>query len=242
MSKTFRKFPEIVVHPPENVTASMPDITVKIDSYTLNNCTVNENNLSCPDLADETIYAAYNPLNKSFDSCSSYASYDDDHFDVFSGVEFNLSPIVSRPPSYLRELRDLQTKFTPKRRITNPSDILKKKLKQSASMQNLFSTPVKQFDNYHTIHSSSNLCSGYPDFALGVARCSSFDGSLKKSERKKEIINKCCCGLSRCKVVVPIQQYLETYFDQRVSEKRKERWFWAVVIVDACSVFNSISF
>lgn len=241
MSKTFRKFPEIIIHPPENVTASMPDITIKqLDSYTLKNCSVNENNLSCPDLIDETIYAAYNkPLKKTlFDSYSSFEpSSDDERFNVFNDVEFNFENCCeTKTLSCVRELRDLQKKLIPKlkyrtRKVTiNPSDILKNKLKQSVSMHNLFSIPTKQYNNYHTVHSSTNLCCDFP-----ITRYNSFDSlnqataSFKKlkSDRKKVVIYKCCCGMSRCKAVVPIQQYLETYFDKRVSEviHTKKHWF-----------------
>lgn len=270
MSKTFRKFPEIIIHPPENVTASMPDITTKINSYSLKNCSVNENNLSCPDLVDETIYESsifnqVKPANKSFDSYSSYdetastASSDDndddleslnEQFNVFHGINFNFEPTIKKqhcvnPVFCLRELRDLQNKLitpkvkyrkrlllryeTPRRFNLNPSDYIKHKLKQSFSMHNLFHTvPVVSQNNYHTIHAYSNLhCNNYPDFMVGVTRCSSFDylnkssKLSKKSEQRKnkEIVYKCCCGMTRCKAVVPIQQYLETYFDKRVSER-----------------------
>lgn len=235
MSKTFRKFPEIIVHPPENLTASMPDITEKIDFHPLKNSTVNENNLSCPDLADETIYAAFTPLKpllKSFDSHSSCASYDDNIF-ISTKIE-------TTPPSYIKELRVLQKKLPSKqknrRKSTTPRDFLKNKQKQSVSMHNLFGTPLKPYDNYHTIHSTSNLCCGYTDFTTAdVMCCSSFDPHSNNNTNKlinnKEIVYKCCCGMSRCKTVVPIQQYLETYFDKRVRFKRKKKkkranWFF----------------
>lgn len=248
MSKTFRKFPEIIVHPPENLTASMPDITEKFDLHPLINSTVNENNLSCPDLADETIYAAFTPLKplKSFDSVSSSASYND----VFT------LPKISRDTSSLcmRELGYLQKQLSQKqknrRKLTTPRDFLKNKQKQSVSMHNLFVTPLKSYDNYHTIHSSSNLCCGYTDLTtVDVMRSNSFDvienphsNNTNKLINNEEIVYKCCCGMSRCKTVVPIQQYLETYFDKRVrfkrkKEKKRANWFFgAVVVVVACFI------
>lgn len=92
-----------------------------------------------------------------------------------------------------------------------PADILKDKLKQSVSMHDLSSEvrSVMSRDNYHTVHASSDLGA-----SVRVVR-----GRFgARSERKKEVVYKCCCGTTRCKTVVPIQQYLETYFDKRVSD------------------------
>lgn len=232
VSKTFRKFPEIIVHPPENVTASMPDITRKPDiSIQLRNSLVNENNLSCPDLADETIYAAYNKQltsNKtSFESCSSYetTSSDEESSNIFHFQPTNLRSTTKFKTSSKSKLRNKSSSSTlASQRKLNPSDILKRKLKQSVSMCNLFPKQLN-YDSYHTIHAYSN-CS-YPDYFFVTHSLPNRDSNKKKLVVKSEkrnikkddkIINKCCCGMTRCKAVVPIQQYLETYFDKRVSE------------------------
>lgn len=190
LSRTFRKFPEIIVHPPENLTASMPDIaTTNIleISYTLQGCNVNENNASCPNLADDTIYFDGFQKFEPISSCSSYASSDED---------FDKRDNVAR----IRRKQESQIK---------PSVILKNKLKQSVSMHNLLPVTATKYnyDSYHTIHSCT----------------ANFDHTTtSKFKSKKEVIYKCCCGMTRCKSVVPIQQYLETYFDNRVSDQNKK--------------------
>lgn len=193
-SKTFRKFPEIVIHPPENVTASMPDITKKIDFYPLNNCNINENNRSCPDLFDETIYAISNQLKP-------FRNY----------YEETVEHLKFAPKFNAHAQQKLASNSITIKRKTpfNPSLMLKHKLKQSVSMHNLFHAVVKNsdFDNYHTVHTCSGL----------NHRKKSIDSDNKN---KSEVIYKCCCGMTSCKAVVPIQQYLETYFDKRVSEQK----------------------
>lgn len=251
----------------------MPDITTDSvnPSYTLKGCSVNENNISCPDLADEALYsvlATLQPFNNSRTSLSK------EDLSIFSDVEYNpnffervtfryenprdFEPKIrgqTKTVSYVKELRALQKtvvrppppqKVRKRLDLSEPSDLLKSKLKQSVSMHNLFhSVPQRDYDNYHTIHSSSDLSCDYPVFKMGVARCSSYDacsatssfafrGSVEKLHRrgkfksnktksdvKKEVIYKCCCGMTRCKATVPIQQYLETYFDKRVSDTKK---------------------
>lgn len=207
VSKTFRRFPpEIVVHPPENLTASLPDISGSPpeDRFALRGSSVSENNLSCPDLADERIYRQFpEPLGEQ---CGSRAE--------------------SVAGSSLRELRELQRKLAPKRArgrerrraaVGNPSEILRVKLKTSLSMHNLLARAPRSegfYDCYHTVHSGADLLGDYPGF--GCSRCE--DGGRGGSDGDREVIYKCCCGRTRCKAVVPIQQYLETYFDKRVSD------------------------
>lgn len=150
-----------------------------------------------------------------------------------------------------------------------PADILKHKMKQSVSMQNLhlgskLLSSKLDFDNYHTIHSDSNFPQNAWNYNLDIRKSDSFDAITEnklRSQRKifhfpqnssgsfsysnfssntgqlfsnfrgldysenfsklTEVIYKCCCGRTRCKAVVPIQQYLETYYDERVRNHRQ---------------------
>jgi hypothetical protein len=78
------------------------------------------------------------------------------------------------------------------------------KFKHSASMHNLKSnmaTDESSFDNYHTIHGG-----------FGNIEMFAFDDNLNSRTDSTEVAYKCCCGRKLCEAVVPIQQYLETYF------------------------------
>lgn len=362
VSKTFRKFPEIVVDPPqENITASLPDISASfMERENLNPSigNVNEKNLSCPNLADETMYESFSVnlrvLGKDFNSSSletSMESLNDAdvtkktklereldfncEYNIFSNwkrsyqlpsgnltyVEeldrlqketfapncFKLRNRVARrkltpPVDFLcskRETRyfwtdypsvecpqpkdnrffwteppkdDKKRKFScpvpkyKKHSDVTPSDILKRKMKQSVSMHNLFLTPQlnkrHNFDSYHTIHSDSNYPRMKNPFDLDLKKFGSFD-AIREQGCSENVFNpfashlepdrsffgrlsssyifdsddslkfdgtssagKCCCGRTKCKAVVPIQQYLETYFDRRVRHTLREVvWF-----------------
>lgn len=74
------------------------------------------------------------------------------------------------------------------------------------------------FDSFYPSNSNCNaFCGAWQHNSsrpLGY-----FDGNDcigNYSESKEVAIYKCCCGRARCETVVPIQQYLETYFEKRV--------------------------
>lgn len=147
-----------------------------------------------------------------------------------------------------------------------PTDILKYKMKQSVSMQNLhfgskFLANKQVFDNYHTIHSDSNFLQNSSNYNLDIRKSDSFDATAENKllnrrklfnfsqfygssnsisnanfrgfdssesasgrsvEVQEKIVYKCCCGRAKCKAVVPIQQYLETYYEERVRNKTEK--------------------
>lgn len=140
-----------------------------------------------------------------------------------------------------------------------PADILKYKMKQSLSMQNLHfgsKSPANRhdFDNYHTIHSGCNFPQNAWNYNLDIRKADSFDTIAENkyfNQRKvfnssrscssgnfidsnfrgfdssenvggrEKVVRKCCCGRTKCKAVVPIQQYLETYFEDGVRNNGK---------------------
>ncbi|XP_044261028.1 titin isoform X1 [Tribolium madens] len=179
MSKTFRQYPQIVIHPPdESLTSSLPDINACIDEPQIVINNVSDKNVSCPDLTDQQLY-------------------DDSLFTT--NLRKRKSP---RKRKFAKKKR--------KRKGESPTDLLKKnwKFKHSASMHNLKSHMMQMtddFDNYHTVHGGFSNLDMY-----------AFDNYSRTNST--EVVYKCCCGRRLCEAVVPIQQYLETYF----VTKRKE--------------------
>ncbi|KYB26072.1 hypothetical protein TcasGA2_TC033953 [Tribolium castaneum] len=179
MSKTFRQYPQIVIHPPdESLTSSLPDINACLDDPQIVINNVSDKNVSCPDLTDEQLY-------------------DDTVFST--NLRKRKSPTKRK---FAKKKR--------KRKGESPTDILKKnwKFKHSASMHNLKSHMTQMtddFDNYHTVHGGFSNLDMY-----------AFDNYSRTNST--EVVYKCCCGRRLCEAVVPIQQYLETYF----VTKRKE--------------------
>ncbi|RZC40188.1 mediator of RNA polymerase II transcription subunit 26, partial [Asbolus verrucosus] len=190
MSKTFRQYPQIVVHPPEeSLTSSLPDINASLDDHQVVINNVSDRNVSCPDLRDRALY--------------------DDTIIMFADLrKRKRKPTLSRrnsdgvqPSTDSRKL----VKRRRRKRDETPSDLLKKswKIKHSASMHNLKShvTDESNFDNYHTVHGG-----------FGTIEMFAFDDDLNSRTDSNDGVYKCCCGRRVCDAVVPIQQYLETYF------------------------------
>ncbi|KAJ8956121.1 hypothetical protein NQ318_016576, partial [Aromia moschata] len=86
-SKSFRQFPQIVVHPPDaetNITSSMPDIRASLmkdvlATHVFNN--VSNQNASCPDLTDENIFSC------GYDGASEGSCETDDVFENYDDSE-----------------------------------------------------------------------------------------------------------------------------------------------------------
>lgn len=186
MSKTFRLYPQIVVHPPdESLTASLPDINAPIDDHQVVINNVSDKNVSCPDLTDQKLYddtlVFTTNLKKRKRKSPLTRGYSD-------GV-YNYTK-----RKFVKRKR--------KRKGETPSDLLRKNwIKHSASMHNLKSQNhvTDDFDNYHTVHAGFGNLDMY-----------AFDNYSRTNST--EVVYKCCCGKRLCEAVVPIQQYLETYF------------------------------
>jgi serine/threonine protein kinase len=202
MSKTFRLYPQIVVHPPdESLTSSLPDINASTDAHQVVINNVSDKNVSCPDLTDEnlynetvTVFTVGTLKRRKRKSTLTRRNSDGVH-------NFNKVKLVKRKR---------------KKKGETPKELLKKnwKFKHSASMHNLKSnmaTDESSFDNYHTIHGG-----------FGNIEMFAFDDNLNSRTDSTEVAYKCCCGRKLCDAVVPIQQYLETYFVNKTKETFEE--------------------
>jgi hypothetical protein len=202
MSKTFRLYPQIVVHPPdESLTSSLPDINASTDAHQVVINNVSDKNVSCPDLTDEnlynetvTVFTVGTLKRRKRKSTLTRRNSDGVH-------NFNKVKLVKRKR---------------KKKGETPKELLKKnwKFKHSASMHNLKSnmaTDESSFDNYHTIHGG-----------FGNIEMFAFDDNLNSRTDSTEVAYKCCCGRKLCEAVVPIQQYLETYFVNKTKETFEE--------------------
>lgn len=204
MSKTFRQYPQIVIHPPdESITTSMPDINTNLDDYEIVINNVSDKNVSCPDLRDENLYEDVVNFSKlSKDSTKDLLSKPPLTRAYSDGVQLSIN---KRKQSRKRKKKN--------KRDETPSDMLKKnwKIKHSTSMQNLKSQITASndgsFNNYHTVHGS-------------LAPCKFFAFDRNSCTTNSEVIYKCCCGRRFCEAVVPIQQYLETYFIQETVREK----------------------
>ena len=208
MSKTFRQYPQIVVHPPdESLTSSLPDINANVDDHQVVINNVSDKNVSCPDLTDEKLYEETMVTSTNFKKTKLKTPLSRRNSDGVHGC-------LKRKT--LRKKR--------KKKGETPGDLLKKnwKFKHSASMHNLKSNIVtlakeENFDNYHTVHG------GFSNIEMFA-----FDDNLNSRTNSTEVIYKCCCGRRLCEAVVPIQQYLETYFVNKTVRFRhileSKRW------------------
>ncbi|XP_063926696.1 protein piccolo-like isoform X7 [Zophobas morio] len=202
MSKTFRQYPQIVVHPPdESLTSSLPDINANVDDHQVVINNVSDKNVSCPDLTDEKLYEETMVTSTNFKKTKLKTPLSRRNSDGVHGC-------LKRKT--LRKKR--------KKKGETPGDLLKKnwKFKHSASMHNLKSNIVtlakeENFDNYHTVHG------GFSNIEMFA-----FDDNLNSRTNSTEVIYKCCCGRRLCEAVVPIQQYLETYFVNKTKETFEE--------------------
>ncbi|VEN47518.1 unnamed protein product [Callosobruchus maculatus] len=228
LSKSFRQFPQIVVHPPDNdnLTNSMPDIHSYLAKKSKEKMTGNsfDQNASCPDLSDDSYFNSVETASVSSledCDCSESASVCSDS--VFYRQEARL---LKRSPS--REAVKLKYSSSiprRKKKDDSPSDLLRRnwKVKHSTSMHNLPRTkPLEpSFDNYYTVHGERHFSYHYPDFNpfFAPARLNYY-GALEAASGlclppAPEVVYKCCCGGLNCKTVVPIHEYLETYFVRR---------------------------
>nr|CAI5839482.1 unnamed protein product [Callosobruchus analis] len=241
LSKSFRQFPQIVVHPPDNdsLTNSMPDIHSYLVKKSKEKMTGNsfDQNASCPDLSDDSYFNSVETASVSSIEdcdCSESASVCSDS--VFYRQETRL---LRRSPS--REAVKLKYSSSiprRKKKDDSPSDLLRRnwKVKHSTSMHNLPRTkPLETaFDNYYTVHGEGHFSYHYPS---GNPRCAlpdfnpffaparlNYYGALEAASGlhlpsaslpAPEVVYKCCCGGMNCKTVVPIHEYLETYFVRR---------------------------
>ncbi|KAF2896570.1 hypothetical protein ILUMI_09620, partial [Ignelater luminosus] len=123
MSKTFRRMPEIIVHPPEeNITSSLPDLNTIFSTQKRDSVVnfVSDLNYSCPDL---NFYSGYKNLHAM--ACSSTESFEscENQFKrpVFqrqsSWPDYNepeeFAPISKNPcRTYMNELKYLQNSLS----------------------------------------------------------------------------------------------------------------------------------
>lgn len=165
-SKSFRQFPQIVVHPPEsepNLTKSMPDIHAFLvkQSHNKNINNVSEQNVSCPDLTDETFFNEFDDVFEDYDDCSESIS-------VCSESSVSRTRRVNMfacPDPQIVPSKDIKNKYAsaiPKKtKIESPSEMLKRnwRSKHSTSMHSLpkYGTSDMSFDNYYTIHGERNF-------------------------------------------------------------------------------------
>lgn len=108
----------------------------------------------------------------------------------------------------------------------SPSDLLKNKLKQSLSMQNLHSNTKKEcFDpssSYHTVHSPDDL----PAEVVAFLRRDS-PITIPVTVSSTSSLARCCCGLADCRRNnLSITEFLETYFERvvRLHEQSTSTW------------------
>lgn len=260
-SKSFRQFPKIVVVPPDgDLTTSMPDIhkTLKTErkpnnlNLILNN--VWDKNMSCPDLADSTLFKTPDPND----------------FNGGSPLERQTRQRRTNSPSVLETQRGY--KKIRKRRIGIATEVVKRnwKAKQSKSMHNLLKDLPKirvKEQNYHTIHASdqffrtatpSHIYSSAENLLRRVdspqvkCSCACYRSSSHCCDHNNTwwdshvTATSCCdhvlmrnhpsaCSLARwaCpryveawpvpKKAVPIQVYLETYFDSETVRFKAAR-------------------
>ncbi|XP_066148789.1 serine/threonine-protein kinase Wnk isoform X3 [Euwallacea fornicatus] len=274
-SKTFRQFPQIVVVPPEadnNLTTSMPDIHKSLDdsqtsslSLVLNN--VWDKNISCPDLADSSMFK----------------TLDIQEFNTNAGV-FDFKEATALKPRKSNTVAVLESqcgyKRKKKRRLETPTEVIKRnwKSKHSKSMHNLLNEMPKagvDEQKYHTIHSSEQLfCRTdqnltknifnrqfvfppYPDTRTSTHQtsptCNNCCCSAFSTHRSLSCQNLSCCwrcnipifscdtcpvalddrerwacstrhfeAKLRRKKTIPIEEYLETYFEGETEETFEE--------------------
>lgn len=173
MSKTFRQYPQIVVHPPDEslMTGSLPDINAASVANLARINNVSDLNVSYPDLMNSAIFSSVANLK------------------------------LQRPDS--------------------PRERLQKnwKVKHSASMHDLLlSNRETDYNNYHTVHGGCTIVDKTTDRLAN---------NYNKSETST--IVKCCCNNEQTTLptVMPIQQYLETYF---VKPVRRHFIKWVEVV------------
>lgn len=180
-SQRFRRFPEIVVQPPEselNTTNSMPDIHAFLKEKFLKKplfSNISETNSSCPDLRDEAFYEP----RRQFDD-DSVVSMENDVFEDYDEFSENVSNCSesyhdSEPDSYKSNDSKYFNDFaTSKQKTVNravrrrrkeerPTEMLRKNLKVKHSTS-LFTLPNKRrnelehgYDSYYTVHGKNNL-------------------------------------------------------------------------------------
>lgn len=105
-----------------------------------------------------------------------------------------------------------------KKKDVSPTDVLKNKLKSSLSLHNLNSSNISSYDKYHTVHGNCDTSSNNSPNVFN-SHSSIYNGT---SVNQKQTIVKCCCGKVNCATVVPLQQYLETYFIKMVRLFKKK--------------------
>lgn len=122
MSKSFRHFPKIIIHPPENqlnVTNSMPNIHSSLSrdlhvNRIFNN--VSNLNASCPDLTNDNIFST------NFDTVSE-DSLENDVFEDYDDYSENLSVCSD---TFIPDFKHLQERFghEPRSRKTNSYSVI----------------------------------------------------------------------------------------------------------------------
>ncbi|KAK5638044.1 hypothetical protein RI129_012339 [Pyrocoelia pectoralis] len=134
-------------------------------------------------------------------SCPDLKFYDTDLCTYCSGTRKCTCNANSRPVKRMLNRR-------PKKTDISPSDILKRKLKQSVSLHDLDDSTRDDY-GYHTIHTSMNI-------PFHVSEFYNYKNDDNLNHTHSTVIMKCCCGKSQCGSVVPINVYLETYCTKMV--------------------------
>ncbi|XP_072381692.1 uncharacterized protein [Diabrotica undecimpunctata] len=215
-SKTFRHFPKIVVHPPDetNLSTSMPNIHTFVvndmNDLVINN--VFDQNASCPDLTDERYFSNDNTsidtddIFESFDefaeniSVCSESCIPDINFKDFGEShtrKYNTHSLAEARNFFVKEPVSSKPKLIPlprpKKKDETPSEYIKRnwKEKHSASMPKLYKRQNTEpiFETYHTIHGGMNISNHFPGLTH-IPSPQHFDPSLPHYARN---FSPCTC-------------------------------------------------
>lgn len=228
------KPPRITIQPPDdyNLAKSMPDISLNINYFKSNNedggNTFSSNSDISLDESDDNFeinqhFLMKRPLIKK----RSFSESNSASINLSSQQEVPIQHNFHHYHHHHQPQKSSTTCF--KKKDISPSDVLKHKLKSSLSLHNLNASNNNSYDKYHTVHgncetssSSSNSSNVFHDTNTSSFNNKSYyvtteDLTTSITSRNQKNHNiKCCCGKSNCATVVPLQQYLETYFTKMV--------------------------
>lgn len=187
-SKTFRQFPKIIIHPPDetNLTSSMPNIHTMVikemNDIVINN--VFDINASCPDLTDERIFnipfdnsnleidvsiGSFDDFAENISVSSESSSYRDNSFGESRFRRSNSQSLTDTTNFFVKDPITSRQKplSRPKKKDETPSEFLKRNWKEKhSSLHSLPSKPIEHnFDSYHTYHGGMNVSHNFSPLA-----------------------------------------------------------------------------